>query len=241
MKYVILVSLLYSFIMSVSAQRIDKGKLVITYNSLRKELTNSTNELIEDTVLSEVLSIPEVSRQFGNQQSLDSIRRILREYSICDYNIKFVKYNNKDPYNLDIKEIKKKNKIFYKILRDTSYNRYGVLIENVNGEYSINLISTKRYLNFDIQKIGTIVDDMDGNIKSHIISIYGTSYFDPIFFSVSKELPSDTKVVVGQKVKLDTEKKFKIDVDITPGKKNENAKYIIVTDNKNNILSINNI
>jgi len=240
MKRILALLIGLSAFLSMKAQDINTVNIIINYNKIRNELTNSDASLYEDTLISGVLLDKNYLAYLQDQFSIDSLRAILRENMVCDYQIEFIKLEYNIDKVFDNEFIKENQDRLINILRDTAYNRLGICIETENNILNTYLIFTKRYIEFDSEKLAIVslgYDDV--NIEEFTIQISGKSYVKNIQYS---SVESVEKIIDEQnqyQVNLQKDDRFQITVDITPGTNGAKDKYLIITDNENNVLSIN--
>lgn len=229
-----------SAFLHMKAQDINTTNIIINYNKIRNELTNSNVELYEDTLISKVLSNKVLLIYLQNEFSKDSLRTILRKNGVYDYQIEFLKLEYDKDKVFDYEFILERQNELINILKDTAFNRVGICIEIENNILNTYLIITKRYIEFDSEKLAIVslgYDDV--NIEEFTIQISGKSYVKNIQYS---SVESVEKIIDEQnqyQVNLQKDDRFQITVDITPGTNGAKDKYLIITDNENNVLSIN--
>ncbi len=240
MKKILALLIGLSAFLPMKAQDINTVNIIINYNRIRNELTNSNVELYEDTLISKVLSNKDLLIYLQDEFSKDSLRTILRKNEVYDYQIEFLKLEYDKDKVFDYEFILERQNELINILKDTAFNRVGICIEIENNILNTYLIFTKRYIEFDSEKLAIVslgYDDV--NIEEFTIQISGKSYVKNIQYS---SVESVEKIIDEQnqyQVNLQKDDRFQITVDITPGTNGAKDKYLIITDNENNVLSIN--
>lgn len=224
----------------INAQDINKEDILSHINSVRNDLTNSNANFYEDTLISKTLSNLNKVDDFMNVLSKDSLRAILRENLVYDYQIEFIKLEIDTDKIYENESYLINEDKYLRAINDTAYNRLGILVEIDKSTTNIYLIFTKRYVDFDLNKEITVIPSVDGYIEALTVRICGKSNIKDIFFSLVRDL-KNSDIPIKNQLNLKSDNRFNITIDITPYGESKEVKYryLIITDAENNIISIN--